>query len=106
MHSGRSERKGAGENLYYACGVGLSKKPVEEHYKKATDAWYKEVCNPGYKFETEAPAGGTGHFTQVVWKGTQKLGLGLAIGPKNGLDCVYVVGRYLPAGNMIGKYKE
>jgi hypothetical protein len=40
--------------------------------------WYDEVTNPGYNFETGGFSGGTGHFTQLVWKGTTELGCGIA----------------------------
>ena len=37
-----------------------------------------------------------GHFTQVVWKGSEELGVGLATDGKT----TFVVGQYLPAGNI------
>lgn len=37
-----------------------------------------------------------GHFTQVVWKGSTELGVGMATNGKK----VYVVGQYRPAGNI------
>ena len=45
---------------------------------------------------------GTGHFTQVVWKGSTVLGIGIA--EKGG--CVYMVGRYKPPGNYQGAFAE
>ncbi|XP_072529475.1 Golgi-associated plant pathogenesis-related protein 1 [Salminus brasiliensis] len=41
----------------------------------------------------------TGHFTQVVWKETKEIGVGLATDG----NTVYVVGQYKPAGNMNNK---
>ena len=46
-----------------------------------------------------------GHFTQLVWKESAKLGIGKATGTKKNKDgtlmhCTYVVGRYLPPGNV------
>ena len=67
---------------------------------------YEEACKPGYSFGSEQSSGGTGHFTQVVWKGSTELGIGKANAEKNGMYCTYVVGRYQKAGNFIGKYKE
>ena len=64
------------------------------------------MCKPGYSFGSEQSGGGTGHFTQVVWKGSSVLGIGKADAEKNGMYCTYVVGRYKKAGNFIGKYKE
>jgi len=45
-----------------------------------------------------------GHFTQVIWKSSQKIGVGRAI-TDNG-QTVYVVCNYLPAGNVTGRYKD
>ena len=48
---------------------------------------------PGY-------SGATGHFTQVVWKGSTKFGIAKASAKqKNGWYGVYVVAQYSPAGN-------
>lgn len=46
----------------------------------------------------------TGHFTQVVWKATNKLGIGVAFG--DGGRKVIVVGQYGPAGNMMGQFPQ
>ena len=43
----------------------------------------------------------TGHFTQVVWCGSTKLGVGIAASQKG----LYVVARYGPAGNMMGAFE-
>ena len=61
------------------------------------------MCQPGYFFGGTAPAG-TGHFTQVVWSESVQLGIGKATGRKNNMNCVYVVGRYKIAGNLMGAY--
>ena len=42
-----------------------------------------------------------GHFTQVVWKGSEELGIGKATDSKGR---VYVVANYRPAGNYIGNF--
>jgi len=61
---------------------------------------YDEVCD--YNFDAPNFEPRVGHFTEVVWSGSRKLGVGYAVG-KNakypGYTCVYVVGRYRPAGN-------
>ena len=46
----------------------------------------------------------TGHFTQVVWKKTESLGIAKAKSPKSGK--IIVVANYEPAGNWIGQYKD
>ncbi len=62
--------------------------------------WYDEIKdydwkNPGFSMTT-------GHFTQVVWKGTSSVGCGKV--SCNNLD-VWVC-NYDPAGNWDGQYKE
>ena len=64
------------------------------------------MCDPGYDFNNGGFSGGTGHFTQVVWKGSTVLGIGRAEGEERGMKCAYIVGRYKPAGNMPGDFPE
>ena len=45
-----------------------------------------------------------GHFTQVVWNGSTKLGVGYAHGTSRGMKCTWAVGRYAPPGNYGGQY--
>lgn len=44
----------------------------------------------------------TGHFTQVVWKESQKLGVGVA---RSSSGRVYVVAQYTPPGNYLGQFQ-
>ena len=67
---------------------------------------YNEVCDPGYNFGSDSFSSGTGHFTQVTWKGSTELGIGFGTTKKNGMYCTYVVGRYRPAGNMMGDFPK
>ena len=67
---------------------------------------YNEVCDPGYDFTSPSFSGGTGHFTQVVWKGSTVLGIGRAEGTIRGMKCAYTVARYRPAGNMMGAFAQ
>jgi hypothetical protein len=45
----------------------------------------------------------TGHFTQMVWKGSKEVGVGKA---KTSGGKVIVVASYRPAGNMVGSFRE
>ena len=70
--------------------------------KDAVDAWYKEIKD--FDFQNGGFKPGTGHFTQLVWKDSQKLGIGYAVDTKN--NKAYVVARYDPPGNYDGEYRE
>ena len=63
---------------------------------------YDEVCY--YEFDSADITSGTGHFTQLVWKGSTELGIGKYTGTKtiqgNEWTCTYIVARYKPAGNV------
>ena len=95
--------------------------------RKAATSWYSEIKD--YDFTTTECSGGRlwnnfcgnkyvfkffllfgnflvcGHFTQLVWKNSKKLGLGLAQVVKGGWASNYVVARYDPRGNfhMVGQ---
>lgn len=45
----------------------------------------------------------TGHFTQVVWRDSTELGVGMA---RNRNGEVYVVANYNPPGNFLGSFSE
>lgn len=94
-HSGSHQY---GENLYYCWHsdpriVMKGNEPVE--------SWYSEVKT--HKYGGKPRTNETGHFTQVVWKDTKELGVGVA---KSKSGKVFVVTNYSPPGNFIGKYKE
>ena len=48
----------------------------------------------------------TGHFTQVVWKSSAKLGIGKSTAKKGNMMCTYIVGRYRPPGNFMGQFQK
>ncbi|XP_068722617.1 uncharacterized protein [Montipora capricornis] len=99
-HASSEERNGQGENLFSSCAS-----VVPEPTERAVVAWYNEVCQPGYDFNTESIQPGTNHFTQVVWKESTTLGFGKAEATSDSqLKCAYFVARYKPAGNMIGDF--
>ena len=95
QHSSKQDRNDVGENL--AMFSGRYERAADE----ATDMWYSEVEK--YNFKKGGWQGGTGHFTQVVWKASTELGVGRA---ESSDGCTYVVGRYRPAGNMINAMNE
>ena len=62
--------------------------------------WYAEIAN--YDFAAPGFAAQTGHFTQVVWRGSTKLGCGRTMCP---MGVTYVC-RYAAAGNFTGQYEQ
>ena len=81
-----------GENLAAATSGVLDPESV-------VAMWYDEV--KGYSFKQPGFSMQTGHFTQVVWRGTARVGCGRA--QCRGLD-VWVC-QYDPPGNWEGQYK-
>lgn len=68
--------------------------------RSAVRTWYREVCNYDFSRARWSPL--TRHFTQLVWKSSKFLGIGVA----NNGSCTYVVARYQPAGNMPGFFTK
>jgi len=62
--------------------------------------WYEEVKD--YKFPDGGFSMQTGHFTQVVWRGTKQVGCGKS--QCKGMD-IWVC-NYDPAGNWDGQYRD
>ncbi|MBF6352904.1 secretion protein [Nocardia flavorosea] len=88
-----------GENLYMMRGNGGAFAGAESAFRAWADeeeAVY-DYNKPGFSMET-------GHFTQVVWKATERLGVARACNPESGET--YVVANYDPAGNYEGRFPE
>ncbi|XP_028513433.1 Golgi-associated plant pathogenesis-related protein 1 [Exaiptasia diaphana] len=86
-----------GENLAMRQAWGSD---VKYTCAQATKDWYDEVKY--YSYSRPGFSGKTGHFTQVVWKSTRRLGVGIA---KNG-GFIIIVARYSPPGNFIGAFRQ
>ncbi|CAF3900357.1 unnamed protein product [Rotaria sordida] len=93
-HSGTP---GVGENLYMAWSSATSK----INGATAVTSWYNEIKD--YNFNNGGFSMKTGHFTQVVWRSTKKLGVGVAYADEG--HSVYVVAQYSPPGNYQGQYQ-
>jgi len=104
-----SDSNGAGENLYWAAST---KTPtLVGVYEKAVQAWYDEIKDYSWPQTPSDPVnngGVTGHFTQVVWKSSVKVGCGAVTGCTNMFGGSFinnaVVCRYSPPGNWQGEY--
>jgi uncharacterized protein YkwD len=100
-----STGSGNGENLY-ASYTTKSSIAADTLANSAVKSWYDEVlkynyANPGFSADT-------GHFTQVVWKSSTKVGCGAAQGTATikgtRYNAFYVVCQYSPAGNVQGNF--
>ena len=80
---------------------GESISQLWHHYsnagEKATENWYEEVKN--YNFEAPRITDKTRHFTQMVWKATKEVGVGIS--KSLGGEYTFVVALYKPAGNNV-----
>lgn len=79
-----------GENIYNM----FSSATIKLTGKEAVESWYSEIKD--YNWSRPGFSNSTGHFTQVVWKESTKLGVGVATDGNK----AFVVGQYRPAGNM------
>ncbi|XP_020917049.1 Golgi-associated plant pathogenesis-related protein 1 [Exaiptasia diaphana] len=81
-----------GENIYYSWGTN------EGTCEQAVQSWYDEIKD--YDYQNPGFSSKTGHFTQVVWKSSTKLGVGKATADDGGgYKKTYIVAQYTPAGN-------
>ncbi|EJT69454.1 hypothetical protein GGTG_13073 [Gaeumannomyces tritici R3-111a-1] len=93
QHSTSGQRGDQGENLYWQSH---DKTPC----KNAADSWASEVSLYGGQPVGQGDFAAYGHYTQMIWKSSTTVGLGIANDGKGG---VYVVARYNPAGNFVGQ---
>jgi hypothetical protein len=64
---------------------------------KVTRTWYSEA--PLYNYDQPGYTKNTAHFFQIVWKDTEKLGIGFDFA-REGCK-MYVVAQYGPPGNYV-----
>ncbi|EYC19248.1 hypothetical protein Y032_0025g1267 [Ancylostoma ceylanicum] len=101
-HSPSSERPGLGENLWMS---GATKYGVDLAAVSASESWWSELKQNGVgpsNILTDAlwnrPHKMIGHYTQMAWQNSYKLGCGIKWCP----SMTYVVCQYGPAGNWMG----
>ncbi len=97
QHSPINSRPGQGENLWAGTPSAFS-------YEEMAGAWIEEKQFYVHdRFPNVSNTGNwqdVGHYTQIIWRDTQKLGCGIATG--SGSDIL--VCRYSPAGNVAGQF--
>ncbi|XP_032904586.1 uncharacterized protein LOC116990755 [Amblyraja radiata] len=80
-----------GENIW--CQQGSVSRPVTG--QEVVDLWYNEIEK--YDFSSPGFQKNCGHFTQLVWRDTKEMGVGLA---SDGKGLTVVVAQFDPAGNI------
>nr|APA33914.1 seminal fluid protein [Nilaparvata lugens] len=74
------------------------------------DLWFSEHVRYRYKKlgpgDSSDPATATGHYTQIVWANTNRVGCGFAsyYQTQKRQDQIFYVCNYAPSGNFIGQY--
>lgn len=99
-----SAANGYGENLYWASAVNWSdgrKEMQKVTPKQVVDSWGNEKADYDYARNRCRPGKMCGHYTQVVWKDTRKVGCAVAV-CEDTRQQVWVC-QYQPAGNWVGK---
>lgn len=96
-------KKGYGENLI----MGNYNEPTD--LAKAVTMWYGEICY--YDFTKPGFSLSTGHYTQVVWKGTRYVGCGYTeckngVKPFNKYQAGIMVCEYYPPGNVLTLFDD
>jgi len=84
------EKAKYGENLAWGAGMQANGRDIVKR-------WYDEKSMYKGKFSS-----GTGHFSQLIWKSSQKLGVGLAVKGNE----YFVANVYDPRGNVMGAFEE
>jgi hypothetical protein len=94
-HSDRETRRGAGENLWYgSAGYYSADDMVGGFLNERT--MYRPGTFP--QVSTTGRWEDVGHYTQVIWPGTQQVGCAVAHNKAHD----FLVCRYWPAGNVFG----
>ena len=93
-----------GENLYWASAITWS--DVRRELQKVTpetpvDSWASETADYRYSDNSCKPGKVCGHYTQIVWRDTQKVRCAFAI-CEDSLEQIWVC-QYQPAGNWVGE---
>ncbi|KAE8139845.1 CAP domain-containing protein [Aspergillus pseudotamarii] len=88
------EHNRAGQNIYEGSDA-------TDLLKQAIEAWHNEQKDYNYDSNTCSPNAVCGHYTQVVWADSSKVGMGVSRRCENGM--YIVVANYDPVGNYAGE---
>lgn len=88
-----------GENIF--CSWSSNGNNSHVSGREPVDNWYAEMTQ--HVFHKEPTTLKTGHFTQVVWRESRELGIGMT---RNRSGEVFIVANYDPPGNFIGSFEK
>lgn len=85
-----------GENLAYFSGA-------QSQARDAVDGWAAEAAFYDYASNACTPGQQCGHYTQLVWRDTARVGCGVAACNLFGAEGFFWVCNYDPPGNYVGE---
>uniref|UniRef100_A0A670IGF9 ShKT domain-containing protein n=1 Tax=Podarcis muralis TaxID=64176 RepID=A0A670IGF9_PODMU len=97
QHSPPEQRTADG----FRCGENLLMSSGPMPWSKVVQEWYNEVKDFQYGVGAVPAGAKVGHYTQVVWYRSYKVGCSVNQCPQNPLKYYYVC-QYCPAGNVVG----
>lgn len=73
---------------------------------RTVQRWYQQ--HKDFDLDQPTLTATTGHFTQLVWRKSRRIGVGVARSDcdSTGSGQYYVVANYDPPGNVVGEYRE
>uniref|UniRef100_A0A8C3MZN4 Uncharacterized protein n=1 Tax=Geospiza parvula TaxID=87175 RepID=A0A8C3MZN4_GEOPR len=86
------------------CGENLFMSSAPFSWSDVLQAWYNEEKNFEYGTGAKPKGAMFGHYTQMVWHNSYKIGCGFAFCSNTTYSYFYVC-QYCPAGNLIGSMK-
>jgi len=104
-HDPANSRDGTGENIYFDSNSITG--GLDLYCKRADKSWYNEINDYSYSSHRSKNGKAVGHFTQMVWKDSKRVGFAVATGkdtkPGWSSNTVAIaVAKYSPAGNYVG----
>ncbi|RZF32315.1 hypothetical protein LSTR_LSTR001779 [Laodelphax striatellus] len=106
----RDRDKNIGQNLYIVMFGGPHSNKRQHNFTEAITDWYEEHVHYTYKQLERGDSADrrtqTGHYTQVVWANTDKVGCGFASFYQTEMkqDQILYVCNYAPSGNYEEEY--
>jgi len=93
-----------GENLFWGSAVDWTdgrKELQKVSSKRVVEDWGSEKADYNYRSNQCAAGAMCGHYTQLVWRDTKRVGCGVAV-CEDTLEQVWAC-QYQPTGNWVGK---